>query len=286
MMRVHILPMTLALSLLTACDIGSEAATEANFAFQTIELAWQGGDACKENADSDESAVDDNAEESLCATVRFSYPQLSSEAKPEAAAAINDLIRRELLDQAEPLVNNQQRPTTQEALKAFADDFIQEFSQDENAFTDWSIERSASLVYASDVLLTFLFEESGYTGGAHPYSGARYFVLDAESGEILHLADLLNTGYETPLNIEGEKAFRAARGLTEASSLDEAGFIFDNNVFALNNNFGVTQNGLVFYFNSYEIAPYAMGPTQIKIPYEDFQSLIRPDGLLSTQLES
>jgi len=277
--------MTLALSLLTACDIGSEAATEASFTFQTIELVWQGGTNCKEGVDGDEVTTTSDVEAPLCATVSFSYPELSSEAKPEAAAAINALIREELLDQAEQS-STQSPPTTQAALKSFADDFIQAFVQEKNAFTDWNVERSASLVYASDSLLTVLFEESGYTGGAHPYSGARYLVLDAQNGEVLHLADLLNNGYAASLNIEGEKAFREARGLTDASSLDEAGFIFDNNVFALNNNFGVTQEGLVFYFNSYEIAPYAMGPTQIQIPFEDFQSLIRPDGPLSSQLDS
>jgi hypothetical protein len=36
----------------------------------------------------------------------------------------------------------------------------------------------------------------------------------------------------------------------------------------MNDNYGFTTQGIVFVFNSYEIASYAEGPTEILIPYE------------------
>jgi hypothetical protein len=42
----------------------------------------------------------------------------------------------------------------------------------------------------------------------------------------------------------------------------------------LNDNFAVAKRGIIFYFNSYEIAPYAMGPTELLIPYAKLSGII------------
>ncbi len=270
-----IFPAALMLSLLSACDVsgfGDSAETVAGLNFRPVELVKQGGnDACL-------SVAEAPATESICAIVKFNYPEVSSKSRPEIAQAINQLIQTQLLDSAE---NNS---VAKQTLEQFADGFIDEFKKDPNTFTRWSLERTATVVYVSEHLLTLLFQEYGFSGEAHPFSGARYIVLDIQTGKVLSLSDLLNPGYEAALNVAGEQAFREARNLPEAASLDEQGFVFDNNVFVLNTNFGVTKDGLTFYFNSYEIAPYAMGSTELTIPYEDIRALIRPQGALGGRL--
>ena len=134
---------------------------------------------------------------------------------------------------------------------------------------------------ASDHLLTLNFSESGYTGGAHPFSGQRYFVLDLDSGKHLALNALLAPNYEAELNKVGERAFRKERNLPEAASLEEAGFWFANNSFKVNTNFGVLKDSLVFNFNAYEVAPYAMAPTEFTVSYDDIKAFIPEAGLLA-----
>jgi hypothetical protein len=56
--------------------------------------------------------------------------------------------------------------------------------------------------------------------------------------------------------------------LLDTASLLEHGFEFPRNKFKLNDNYGFTRDGIVFVFNSYEIASYAEGPTEIIIPYK------------------
>jgi hypothetical protein len=66
----------------------------------------------------------------------------------------------------------------------------------------------------------------------------------------------------------GEEEFRAERELGPEVSLEEAGFSFPDNRFSLNDNYGFSKEGIVFFFNGYEVAAYAEGPTAIVIPYE------------------
>ena len=37
---------------------------------------------------------------------------------------------------------------------------------------------------------------------------------------------------------------------------------------------------MTFFYNTYEIAPYAMGTTELPLSYRVIGELIRPDGLL------
>jgi hypothetical protein len=49
----------------------------------------------------------------------------------------------------------------------------------------------------------------------------------------------------------------------------------------LNNNFAITKDGLIFFYNSYEIAPSAAGPAELELGYEEIKHLMRKDGVLA-----
>jgi hypothetical protein len=85
----------------------------------------------------------------------------------------------------------------------------------------------------------------------------------------------LKEGYEEKLTQLGEKAFRKERALTDTASLQKNYFEFPANKFTLNQNYGFTKEGIVFYYNSYEIAAYAAGPTEVIIPYEEIKGWLR-----------
>lgn len=276
-MRVPFLPILLLASVLSACDSGSNVTGEnastssLGISYQMREFKRQGGAKCP-------SEPNKTKPEDLCALVRFSYPEISSETKPELAVKINALIQQQLLDAIEGAPSE---VLGTKSLESFADSFIQDYKDDANNFTGWELERKVNITYNTNTLLTLLIEEFGSTGGAHPFNGSRFIVLNLADGNQVSLDDVMNPGYEAALNVAGEKAFREARQLAEHSSLEEDGFNFANNAFVLNDNYGVNKDGLSFIFNSYEVAPYVMGPTEFTIPYEDIRSLIRPSGLLA-----
>ena len=97
----------------------------------------------------------------------------------------------------------------------------------------------------------------------------------------MSLDDIFIEGYEQNLNEIAEQEFRKMKELKENEDLDEAGFWFDDNKFNINNNFALSEGGLTFYYNNYEITAYAYGPTELIIPLVKVSQLIKDGGILS-----
>jgi hypothetical protein len=45
------------------------------------------------------------------------------------------------------------------------------------------------------------------------------------------------------------------------------------------NDFELTSQGIKIYFPPYQVAPYASGPQEVKIPYAVLEKILRPDGV-------
>jgi hypothetical protein len=114
-----------------------------------------------------------------------------------------------------------------------------------------------------------------YSGGAHPNGFAYTLLISKETGETLKFADL--TSDSVQFNSIAEKYFRQIAELGPQDDLEAAGFWFEGNVFSCNNNFSVDKEGITFYYNSYEIAPYAWGPTVLLIPMAEVRHLLAVD---------
>ncbi len=115
--------------------------------------------------------------------------------------------------------------------------------------------------------------ESGnsfFTGGAHPFSYASNYVFDVATGKTINLKDLIKD--ETKFLKIIEENVRKVHNIAAAKSLEEEGFFLDETTkkLALPLNFSVSndQKNIDFIYNPYEIAAYALGPTELSIPFE------------------
>jgi hypothetical protein len=263
--RVTLWAGLLNIGLLTGCD-NTQSATASHLPYQTISYQKQGGKACPTSEwNADETA--------LCASVKVLYPQLDDQSA--TSQTINRFITEEVLNYES---DEGQRPKTAEELAQF---FIKDYQQQPDPVGAWALERTMEVLFANEQLLTLKFSEMNYMGEAHPAMGQSYYTFNRQTGKPIQLSEVLNARYETELNVIGEKYFRENRNIPANQTLEQAGFEFKNGKFELTDNRGITQEGLVFYFNSYEIAPYAVGPTEITVPYSAIQNLIRPDGALA-----
>ena len=212
-----------------------------------------------------------------CASVVIHYPEFTGVDVNTGLAAIAGEIRRRL---TAPVYEG----TEPRTLAELAGTFIEGYRKTQADFPDyrqgWTLEREASVAYADDSLVCVAFRQMSFTGGAHPNSKTEYSNYRRSDGSEIELADILVAGYGQELTAAAEKAFREVRVIDEGESLEDAGFWFEDGVFSLNENFGITEGGLVFYFDYYEVAPYSMGPAEIIIPYGEISSLIRDEGLL------
>lgn len=207
----------------------------------------------------------------------FEFPVVQSTPGPNAALKMNTHIREHLLAE-------HSGELAFDSLGARMENFIEEyqsFIKDTELSIPWTYEMTSRVMLNTPHLFCLRLSEFTYTGGAHPNTHTVFLNFNARTGAALSLNDFLLPGYEAKLLVEAEKAFRQKNGLSPQANLREQGFEFSNGNFDFPNQFCLTKEGILFYFNAYEAGrPYALGPTKFIVPYNNIKSLIRKDGPL------
>jgi hypothetical protein len=201
-----------------------------------------------------------------CASYEVSYPKFSG----LDSSVINKIDRE--IDASVSMGNPEAEGKTK---KEIGEEFIkdyEEFSKTSGEKVEpWYYKSNVVVEVLTDTLISLAINEEYYTGGAHGGTGRYFTNINPLTGKKVSLSDVLKPGYEAALNMLGEKAFRKVKNLSDTSSLVANNFEFPDNTFKLNQNYGFTKEGIEFHFNSYEIAPYAAGPTGIIIGYEELK---------------
>lgn len=209
-----------------------------------------------------------------CSYARLDYPVLTdvpkgAEAAAESATeAIRDFVFQPMSEPAEG-------EPPKRLLDAFMDDYRAFLEANPRAASGaWFLERKAFVLTSSESVLSLSLGERSYTGGAHGSETFRFESFDGRTGARLGLDDVIAPGKRAELEALVESRFRAAHALEPDADLAEAGFTFEEGRFALTENFAVTDEGLVFYYNPYEVAPYAFGPTEIELRWDELDAVV------------
>ncbi len=109
----------------------------------------------------------------------------------------------------------------------------------------------------------------GYSGGAHGWYSTGYNNFDVQTGRQITLDDIFLAGYAKPLQQIVDSTLR---------NDNEYGGCFWGEAIPLNNNFKLTNEGITFFYNTYEIAPYVCGAFETLIFWEDVYKWIDPKG--------
>jgi hypothetical protein len=151
-----------------------------------------------------------------------------------------------------------------------AEEFRQEWQNlNSDSDCDWTYnyakQQSFSICNSNADYVTVSDFAYYYTGGAHGLEVAVYTVLSKKTGDpIENWTDIFKDSLSVLKVAESE--FRKLKAIPQDVSTNRDWFW--NGLFYLPNNFAFTDAGLLFYYNSYEIAPYAQGATELIIPYE------------------
>ena len=162
-----------------------------------------------------------------------------------------------------------------EYLNAFVNSSEEANTEEEENPRSWSQDitvRVEPQFAGTQTLSLSLFSDS-YTGGAHPNSSLIYVNYDVFSRKVIKLSDLINPAMMARLTYIASTIFRKQEGLSPTESLEN--YFFENQKFSLNANFLITKKGLLFYYNPYEIRPYAFGPMELLVPYTAISSLLK-----------
>jgi hypothetical protein len=162
--------------------------------------------------------------------------------------------------------------TLAEAYTARYREFITEFP---DSAQRWVVEITQSSPFNSSRFSTVDYRLLDDSGGAHPNSFRRLVSFDVATGDPIDLADLVTDLDQ--LAARAEAAFRKARGIGASDDLSAAGFTFPAGKFELTENVAITGEGLTLYWNPYDIAPYALGPTEAVLAPDAIRDLMRGD---------
>lgn len=113
-----------------------------------------------------------------------------------------------------------------------------------------------------------------YTGGAHPNTFVKCLNIDRETGQLLTTEKVFKKEASAkicPLILnELIKEVNGRMGtdtITSIAGLQSIGILLDTDLY-VPENFVLGKDGVSFYYNRYEIAPYSAGDFNLMIPYD------------------
>jgi hypothetical protein len=200
-----------------------------------------------------------------CASVSISYPSFED-------AKLQSLIDRVIAQS----MSFEQQPDTL-SLDSAVQFFLDEFTVLKADFPDalsWEYAMEVRVSSQRDSLLSLVFDSFSFTGGAHPNSFRIYLNYDKHVGVEITNSELILD--EKALLAKTELAFRKYHEVKDGMSLKDDGrfFLNEKDEFFLPVAIGYEGDFLVLYYNPYEIGPYVMGPTEIKLPLDELTGVV------------
>ncbi|WP_255193582.1 PdaC/SigV domain-containing protein [Brevibacillus laterosporus] len=130
-----------------------------------------------------------------------------------------------------------------------------EIREGENPY-DYSLDYE--ITYNQNGLISIVFDQYTYTGGAHGMVDRVAYTIDIKTGKILSLQDLLkeNPDYEAEITQQIKKQFQQKYGylLTPFETINEQ------------QAFYIKGDSVIIYFGLYEYTPYSAGIPEFSLP--------------------
>ena len=134
------------------------------------------------------------------------------------------------------------------------------------------------VLYQDSRFLSLEYSVYEYTGGAHGQFESIYYTYDLEHLRRMGLTEVLDTlHYGEAVSRLLEAQYRKDVGLNLGVKLSEAGDVplFSDSI-PLTTNFFLTEKGIGFLYNEYEIGPYVLGPVYFFLSYSDLMPYLQP----------
>lgn len=134
-------------------------------------------------------------------------------------------------------------------------------------------------------LLIYRIDYNEYTGGAHGIYMATYLNMDLRTLSPIRLNDLFISDYNEALTDLLWNQLMADNKVTTRQELEDMGYATTGDL-EPTENFYLSKEGITFYYNVYEIAPYVMGPIKITLPYDVMQHLLSDDCMVLNEVRN
>lgn len=141
------------------------------------------------------------------------------------------------------------------------------------------IKNEGISMFSDDKILSYSYESYAYLGGAHGNSNRRLYNFDLKNAHIITENEIFISDYFSTLTqFIKEELLEQSAEVGSVADLNDLDFWEEE--IRPNNNFYVSEEGLVYVFNPYEIAPYSMGQIEVTLPYDKLKPLMKSGNIL------
>lgn len=167
-------------------------------------------------------------------------------------------------------------PENKRELKTLLQDFNTEYLEFKKNFSEesepvWELDIESELTYQSEEVITIAISTYEFKGGAHGNDQIKFLNLDAKTGNVLDLNDIIEdkAEFKTLAKSHFKKTFEL-----EGATVNMEDFFFGE-PFQLPENIGYSDEGLVLLYNVYEVASYDQGYIEFVIPFDELDSILK-----------
>ena len=182
-----------------------------------------------------------------------------------------------------------------------------------NTYSVGQVNRYIKNMFTQDYLLQKIYVKGEVSNCKYHTSGHIYFSLKDETGTLncvmfaghrRGLAFAMKNGdkvivggsvdvyerdgryqmYAKEITLEGA-GILYERYLALKQELEDMGYVTTGDL-TPTENFYLSKDGITFYYNVYDIAPYVMGPVKITLPYEMMQHLLSDETMALNDLRN
>ncbi|MFN0175362.1 MAG: DUF3298 and DUF4163 domain-containing protein [Saprospiraceae bacterium] len=206
----------------------------------------------------------------LCAEFSVSYPVFSG-GGATIAAALNKSVENYILS----TVGGNGQSNFAQALDTAGQQFVQMYldilQENPDYIMGYSTEITDTVPFLNAKVATIQMDGYSFTGGAHPNPFGLLVSYDlAKDAKPLEITDLVSdTNAVRPAL---EKAYKILKGLKETDPLGELVYS-EITQLPMPANVGVVAEGIRFFYNAYEVAPYAVGASDVLLTWEQLGGL-------------
>ena len=206
--------------------------------------------------------------DSLILSVSIEYPVKG--AGDEVIGKIEDGILNTAFDMEEILGTVEETATRYE--DNLKDEYFNEYEDTEAVgVRSWEDRINGYFSGRYKQFLSYMVEYYGFRGGAHGINTMTSVVFDRKTGNTVPEEAFFTDGYKNPV------AALIQAHLPEALEGDEEALkdIFEPDLIGPNGNYEVTQDGVTWYYQPYDIAPYYLGVISVTVPWKELKAYVR-----------
>lgn len=214
---------------------------------------------------------EDQDQDKRCMEISYTFPRFTS----ESSIPVKDSLQHAF---ASFLFDNKRKPLKMESFKELTRDMFALYDSTLTTLPDynlpWELRLGIRFIYQTPEYLSLKFGEYEFSGGAHSNELHLYRTYSIPDGKRLTLSDLIKNNSMNRLTALADSLFRSEKELPEEATYEDHSYFFKGGEFSLNNNYALTKEGVLFYYNPYEIAPFSEGPTRLLLSYDHVNPLL------------